>query len=376
MFVVLRPISSREIIIRKAYPNLAYKINILLFVVLAWIFSASLYVLVRYVGSGVHDAPGLAEVMNGVNLFVLAIGGGAAIGLFLGGLEVFVYPKIVRRTSFGIAMLNKGLVFVLVIGLVVYGVGTYYSDQLVMMGRSRDFGVVDFYWSKSFVGLFVYSLVTNSMIDFGLQMNKRVGPGVIRDILMGKYYKPREQDRVFMFLDLKSSTQIAEKLGHVRFSLLLQDCFRDLSGVLIAYSASVYQFVGDEAVLTWPMENGLKSCNCLAVYYRYQQLLAEREAYYLKTYGVHPVFKAAVHMGKVTVAEVGEIKSEIAYHGDVLNTAARVQELCNLYHAQVLITDKLFKALPEGKNYYSISFLEETELKGKVRKVGIYRVDA
>jgi len=30
------------------------------------------------------------------------------------------------------------------------------------------------------------------------------------------------------------------------------------------------------------------------------------------------------------VAEVGEIKTEIAYHGDTINTAARIQEQCNV----------------------------------------------
>jgi adenylate cyclase len=43
-----------------------------------------------------------------------------------------------------------------------------------------------------------------------------------------------------MFLDLKGSTTHAERLGHVQFSELIQDCFIDLT-VVIDHQALVYQ---------------------------------------------------------------------------------------------------------------------------------------
>jgi adenylate cyclase len=36
--------------------------------------------------------------------------------------------------------------------------------------------------------------------------------------------------------------------------------------------------------------------------------------------------KAGAHVGRVVATEVGTIKSEIVFHGDVVNTTARVQE--------------------------------------------------
>ena len=33
--------------------------------------------------------------------------------------------------------------------------------------------------------------------------------------------------RIFMFIDMKDSTTHAEQLGHVKFTHLIQDCFRD-----------------------------------------------------------------------------------------------------------------------------------------------------
>ena len=73
-------------------------------------------------------------------------------------------------------------------------------------------------------------------------------------MMTGKFYKPREENRIFMFVDLKGSTTIAEKIGHKKYSLLLQDCFRDFS-IVAKYNAQIYQYVGDEVVVSWKAEN-------------------------------------------------------------------------------------------------------------------------
>ena len=53
-----------------------------------------------------------------------------------------------------------------------------------------------------------------------------------------------------MFLDLKSSTHLAETLEHVTCSRLIQDCYAELTAPLLDYNAQVYQYVGDEVVVT------------------------------------------------------------------------------------------------------------------------------
>ena len=62
-----------------------------------------------------------------------------------------------------------------------------------------------------------------------------------------------------MFLDLKSSTTHAEQLGHIKYSQLIQDCFYELTEVVTRREAQIYQYVGDEIVLTWPYEKGIKN---------------------------------------------------------------------------------------------------------------------
>ncbi|MBT8234872.1 MAG: adenylate/guanylate cyclase domain-containing protein, partial [Bacteroidia bacterium] len=196
-------------------------------------------------------------------------------------------------------------------------------------------------------------------------------PGILWNMFIGRYRNPREELRVFMFLDLRSSTTIAEKLGHIKFSRLIQDCFADLTPVIKKHSVEIYQYVGDEAVLSWPVESGLEDNNCIHCYFDYMEVLASKSDHYEKTYGLQPFFKAGVHFGKVIVAEVGLIKREIAYHGDVLNTTARIQGMCNAFQQQLLVSDHLVQNLQTDDLIQSKRMGDEL-LKGKKTAVTIH----
>jgi len=60
---------------------------------------------------------------------------------------------------------------------------------------------------------------------------------------------------------------------------------------------------------------------------------------YLDLYGVYPEFKAGLHAGKVVVTWIGDIKKEIVYHGDVLNTTSRLEAECNRYNQTLLVSE-------------------------------------
>ncbi|MHA1992727.1 MAG: hypothetical protein ACW98A_17360 [Candidatus Hodarchaeales archaeon] len=64
------------------------------------------------------------------------------------------------------------------------------------------------------------------------------------NFILGKYHHPKEEKRTFMFMDLKSSTTYAEKLGHIEYNKLIQDCFFDLTDVVAENNANIYQYVG------------------------------------------------------------------------------------------------------------------------------------
>ena len=99
-----------------------------------------------------------------------------------------------------------------------------------------------------------------------------------------------------------------------------------------------------------------------------------RSKYYEGKYGMIPAFKAGLSSGYATVAEVGELKKELAYHGDVLNTASRIQGICNKYNKSLLISEELENNLKFDSNYNK-ELIGSVELKGKLQPVNIYSVE-
>ena len=100
---------------------------------------------------------------------------------------------------------------------------------------------------------------------------------------------------------------------------------------------SVYRYAGDEVVLSWPKKKGIEGGAAIRCFFAIRDYLDSRKDYYKSTYGVQPVFKAGVHVGWVTVAELGVLKREISYHGDTINTAARIEGCCNDLQRDLLI---------------------------------------
>jgi adenylate cyclase len=212
------------------------------------------------------------------------------------------------------------------------------------------------------------------LISFINQVNRKYGPGILVPLLFGRYRNPREQDRIFMFMDLKSSVGTAEKLGHLKYSAFIRDCFSDINDVLYTFRAQVYQYVGDEIVVTWPENEGLKQHFSIEFYFACKEQFRSRSDYYNTTYGFLPDFKAGAHTGTVTAVEIGEVKRDIAYHGDTLNTASRIQSVCNEYKKDFIVSKELIDKVGPHPNMRTQE-LGSILLKGKSVKVDLVSID-
>ena len=171
--------------------------------------------------------------------------------------------------------------------------------------------------------------------------------------------------RIFMFLDIRSSTSIAEELGHIRYFSLLNDFFADISGPISQYEGEIYQYVGDQVVITWPLETGLMHGRCLYCFFAIKDLMQRQASRYEATYGLRPTFKAGMHFGEVSTGTVGTIKKEIVYSGDVLNTAARLEGLCNRYRVDLLLSKALLDQLPPLEPSFTAQELDMITLRGR-----------
>jgi len=220
-------------------------------------------------------------------------------------------------------------------------------------------------------GYFIYASVQYNLL---IETDKKLGINVLKNLIMGKYHTPKQEDRIFMFMDMKNSTGIAETLGPLKYSHFLQDTFKLLTDVVIDKKAEIYQFVGDEVVLSWPSSMGYEDSNTLQFFYAFQEILEENKPYFVSNYNTTPEFKAGIHKGVVSVAEVGEINTQIAYHGDVVNTTSRIQELCNKYNSHLLVSDSFMR----GMESPLLNFQEnaaEISLRGRSQPITIYALD-
>ena len=183
-----------------------------------------------------------------------------------------------------------------------------------------------------------------------------------------------EVDRVFMFLDIKSSTEIAESLGHNKYFELLNDFFSDISDPIVACQGEIYQYVGDEVVITWPLEEGIKNAQCLQCFFHIVDVIDMGADRYMDKYGLIPEFKAGMHYGKVTTGSIGTIKKETVFSGEVLSTASRIEGLCNHYRVNLLLSKDLLSLLPIEDSLIPRE-IDSIVLRGKQESITLFSVE-
>jgi adenylate cyclase len=221
----------------------------------------------------------------------------------------------------------------------------------------------------------VWSVFTVVAINFALEVERLVGPGKLWRLLIGRYRRPHEEERVFLFMDLKGSTTIAEELGHKRYSELLQECYRDLTEVVLRYEAAIYQYVGDEVVLSWPSGDRTGRMRAsVQAFFAYRKALTLKRAAYETRFGLAPEFRGGIDLGPVTVSEVGDVKREIVYHGDALNTAARLLELSKTRGEGLVVSHAVGEAV-EHDGAVVTSWQGEVPLRGKRAPVKAFSLE-
>jgi adenylate cyclase len=81
-----------------------------------------------------------------------------------------------------------------------------------------------------------------------------------------------------------------------------------------------------------------------------------------------------MHSGKVVSAQIGDLKREIVYNGDVLNTTARIQSACNTYERDLLVSGNLMQRLQQT-NGFQWERIDTVTLRGKEKAVEIFGVE-
>ncbi len=219
----------------------------------------------------------------------------------------------------------------------------------------------------AFLGSFTFNLF--------LELGRLIGHRALRDIVLGRYHRPRTEERFFLFVDIAGSTPLAERVGPTAVHRFLGEVFRLASGPIDDHDGEVYQYVGDEIVITWTEADGRPAARPPTCFFAIERALAGAASSFEREYGVVPRLRAALHAGPVVAGEVGGSRRAIVYHGDVMNTASRIEQATRDLKRQFLISGDALERL-EKLHGFSLEDLGPQHLRGRAGAIHLYAVTA
>ncbi|RLD18855.1 MAG: hypothetical protein DRI69_09600 [Bacteroidetes bacterium] len=308
-------------------------------------------------------------------------GNGIIVGLILASIvaifELWVFAGSLRRVRFYILFAFRVFGYLLVIIAV--------SFNVFLMSRMNRFDMSyqevwhsdefqDYIFNGNYYLVLIFALVLIAGVNFTRQMSRKLGQGMLLAYISGRYRTPQREERIFMLFDLESSDLIADRLGAINFHNFLNDLFYDVTEAIVGRSGIIAQYVEDEVMVTWSMQKGVKNANCIRAFFQMTgELDALAEKYY-ENYGFVPKIRAALHCGPIIRAEIGEVKTEVSFFGDTINTTSRILDECHEAEKEIVVSKQLIEQiqLPE---LYSLEKMGDVSLRGKMEKMSLYSVN-
>ncbi|RDC64415.1 adenylate/guanylate cyclase domain-containing protein [Adhaeribacter pallidiroseus] len=347
------------------------KLTQLRLIVVAWLLVGLFMSVYDHLVLHTANSQGPSELYSFEFSLILNLGS-AFLGALLGGSFLVFYVNVkypdkpYRKTilAVGTSYLLIILFIMLVIGVISVQIRTGKSFSDPVAQQAFKLFLLDSSRAKN---ILVWFLVV-AFTQFLLQINTKLGPGELYNLIQGKYHTALEEKKIFMFLDINASTSIAEQLGDEQYHEFLKDFFADITNPILDNKGEIYQYVGDEVVVAWQYENGIENSQCLRCFFDIKQQIQHNRAKYLHRYGVVPSFKAGLHCGKVVAGEVGILKRDVTYSGNVLNTTSRIQSMCKEFKEEVIASADLLAELCLVNNFVAQT-LGSIKLRGKEQEI-------
>lgn len=355
-------------------PKFRSRIKRFFFLTLGWVFAGI------YINTIIHVSMVMSQGKvdhTYIDMMIRSVAEVFFAGSILAAFEVFYFTDRFRKRSFVYAVVMKSLFYIAGMILLVFLITSFqflimteFTFQNMKVYSGEYIENIDLVLLTNFLPwgpVFLISVIL-------LQVSDKYGQGVFLKFISGKYHKPKEETRIFMFLDIKSSTSIAEALGSIKYFELINDFYYDITDSIIETKGEIYQYVGDEIVISWKLNNGITDSNCLKCFFDISEVVKKYSVKYETKYGLVPSFKAGIHYGEVTVGEIGIVKREIIFTGDVLNTTSRIQELCNKYNQKLIVSKELLDLIELNESFL-INEIGMMNLRGRSAPIILYSVE-
>jgi adenylate cyclase len=306
-----------------------------------------------------------AELENGVR-------NGITVGALLAAFDLFYVqgPRgaWLRRLSFGRAVLIRAL---LSTAIIVAG----FTFNRLLFGLLHGFERSGLhYFGGPLLRDTIIAFVIFLVISEFLQMRRVIGGRTLNALLLGRYHRPVREERVFLLVDIKGSTALAERLGDERAHAFITSTFFDIDQPILEHGGEVYSYVGDGLIASWPLARGADAGRCLHCYLAIRDTLARRAEHYRQRYGLAPEIRAVLHAGPVVAGECGDAKLSIVYLGDTLNTAARLEETAKALDRACLVSGDLLRKMPLPTTL-AAEPLGPIALRGRQRPIDTYALE-
>ena len=238
----------------------------------------------------------------------------------IGSVELFVLDGPLRAwlgdLSFTVNLIVRSAIYAAIIMVIQLS----QSGELIA-GLPLDASPQNFWFG------FIYSAAVSVLMNLGFGIANIIGPRAFLNFITGRYHSPVEENRFVLFVDIAGSTGLAERLGGIAIHRFLDRTFRLLTLAVVDYRGEVLNYVGDEVIVTWPERGGALDCRPLRCFVAMREALAQASSQFEREFGAMPRIRGSLHFGPVIVGEIGDIKRAIVFNGDVMNTAARLEEL-------------------------------------------------
>jgi adenylate cyclase len=304
-----------------------------------------------------------SNLLREVSVFVMSC--------VMGYLFVFTLKNVFRKQSAFVNFIFKSII--LLIAAFTINFLVHFVDFFLIAEKditeAIQMATIDMFQPKVLLQRIIYWMILFVITQLYIEINEKYSPGVFISIIIGKYMQPKTENRIVMFIDLKDSTHIAEKLGHVENFKFIRDFIFHVSMALIENDGRIYQYVGDEVVVSW-MFDKKNTRKCMASIIEARKNLQKYSDEFRRKYDIIPEFRAGIHMGEVTIGEIGVIKKDLAMSGDTMNTTARIRSACNeLNHKFIMSKDFMDNS---GLTEWQGESLGIVDLKGKANGLELF----
>ena len=278
---------------------------------------------------------------------------------------------IVALLAFGLLLIPY--VFVSIFFLIILNFLLLYFHYYLMFSQGIvlntlfPIATMDFLFFAGTVLNFYYENKTKKLIKS--KFEKKVSPAIVEELIKNNSFesKGEEKEITIFFSDIRDFTHISEQINSASKLIdLLNDYMTPMVEIITNSHGTVDKFIGDSIMAYWnaplatPMHADIALESSIKQIQKLEIINTKLEI------ENRPIINIGIGLnsGRCIVGEMGSIgRSDYTCIGDPVNLASRVEGLCKVYGAKIILTN-FTKKLLKRENYL-IRELDSVRVKGK-----------